>query len=204
MHANGVAAVAAAGGQQANGGGAKRRRVGAATNVYICAAARTPLGSFQGGLAPLSATDLGAAAIRGALERGGVPPACVDEVFMGLVCSAGVGQAPARQAALKAGLPLGTDCTAVNKVCSSGLKAVMLGAQSILAGTNSVVVAGGMESMSNVPYYAPSARGGARLGHATLLDGLLTDGLWDAFHDVHMGECAGEAAGGRGGGLRPA
>ncbi|GAB4814953.1 hypothetical protein N2152v2_001999 [Parachlorella kessleri] len=158
--------------------------------VYVVGAARTPLGAFGGSLSHLSATELGSVAIKAAVERAGVPPEAVEEVFMGNVCSANLGQAPARQAALRAGLPLGTDCTTVNKVCSSGLKAIMLGAQSIVGGPNSLVVAGGMESMSNIPHYAPAARKGTRLGHATLLDGLLVDGLWDAFHDVHMGDCA--------------
>ncbi|KAL4424071.1 hypothetical protein ABPG75_001372 [Micractinium tetrahymenae] len=158
--------------------------------VYIVSAVRSPLGAFMGGLSPLSATDLGAAVIKAALARGGVPAAVVGEVYMGNVCSANLGQAPARQASLKAGLPLAVDCTTVNKVCSSGLKAVMLGAQSIMLGANQVVVAGGMESMSNIPFYAPGMRGGARLGHSQLVDGMLQDGLWDAFHNIHMGECA--------------
>ncbi|KAL4419659.1 hypothetical protein ABPG77_000556 [Micractinium sp. CCAP 211/92] len=158
--------------------------------VYIVGAARSPLGAFMGGLSTLSATDLGAAVIKAALARGSVPAAAVGEVFMGNVCSANLGQAPARQASLKAGLPLAVDCTTVNKVCSSGLKAIMLGAQSIMLGANQVVVAGGMESMSNIPFYAPAMRGGARLGHAQLVDGMLQDGLWDAFHNIHMGECA--------------
>lgn len=169
---------------------ASRRARLALDGVYLVSAARTPLGSFMGGLSGLSATELGAAAIKAALQRSGVPLTAVGEVYMGNVCSANLGQAPARQASLKAGLPLEVDCTTVNKVCSSGLKAVMLGAQSILLGSNSIVVAGGMESMSNIPYYAPSMRSGARLGHAQLVDGMLQDGLWDSFHDIHMGECA--------------
>lgn len=173
-----------------DGPASKRARQGCMESVYICAAVRTPLGAFLGSLSPLAATDLGAAAIRAAVQRAGVPPEAVGEVYMGNVCSANLGQAPARQAALKAGLPLEVDCTTVNKVCSSGLKAIMLGAQSIMVGNHSIVVAGGMESMSNIPYYAPSVRGGVRLGHAQLVDGMLHDGLWDAFHDIHMGECA--------------
>lgn len=163
--------------------------------MYIVGVARTPHGAFQGGLAHLAAPELGSIAIKAALERAGVQPGEVNEVFMGNVISSNVGQAPARQAALLAGLPLSTDCTTVNKVCSSGMKAITLGAQSILCGLNDVVVAGGMESMSRVPYYEPTARAGARLGHVTLVDGLIKDGLWDAFHDIHMGECAGPEGG---------
>ncbi|KAI3432246.1 hypothetical protein D9Q98_003807 [Chlorella vulgaris] len=159
-------------------------------SVYICGVARTPLGSFMGGLSELSATELGAIAIKAAVQRAGVPAAAVGEVYMGNVCSAGLGQAPARQASLRAGLPLHVDCTTVNKVCSSGMKAMMLGAQSIMLGARQVVVAGGMESMSNIPHYAPGMRAGTRLGHSQLLDGMLHDGLWDATHDIHMGECA--------------
>ncbi|KDD72406.1 thiolase, partial [Helicosporidium sp. ATCC 50920] len=157
--------------------------------VYIVGAKRTPMGAFQGALSGLKAPELGSVAIRGALEQARVSPDQVSEVVMGNVCSAGVGQAPARQASLGASLPVSVDCTTVNKVCSSGMKAVTMGAQSILCGTAEVVVAGGMESMSNVPYYAPTLRGGARLGHSTLVDGVIADGLWDARHDVHMGEC---------------
>eukprot|EP00887_Chlorella_sp_A99_P003484 scaffold7.g3484.t1 len=171
-----------------------RRRMDEAVGgpVYVVGCARTPMGAFQGSLAPLAAPELGAIAIRAAVERAGVPPEAVEEVLMGNVCSANLGQAPARQAALRAGLPVGTDCTAVNKVCASGLKAVALGAQTIMAGTHSVVVAGGMESMSNIPYYAPAVRGGARLGNSVLVDGMLQarDGLLDAVHGIHMGECA--------------
>lgn len=171
----------------------KRRKVDGdvSKNVYIVGAARTPLGSFQGSLSHLSATELGAIAIRAAVSRARIDPYFVEEVFMGNVCSANLGQAPARQAALKAGLPLHADCTTINKVCSSGMKAVTLGAQSIALGLHSVVVAGGMECMSNVPHYAPALRRGSRLGDATLVDGLLRDGLTDALHGIHMGECAG-------------
>lgn len=169
-----------------------RRRLDdcSSTQVFIVGVARTPLGSFQGSLSHLTAPELGAIAIRAAVERSGVPPEAVDEVLLGNVCSANLGQAPARQAALKAGLPLGTDCTTVNKVCASGMKAISLGAQSIIAGSNSVVVAGGFESMSNIPYYIPSMREGTRMGHTELVDGMLRDGLWDPHHDIHMGECA--------------
>ena len=180
--------------QQAAGMSSKRRRVdpGESPSVYIVGVARTPLGAFQGSLSHLSATELGGIAIQAAVQRAGVPFEAVEEVFMGNVCSANLGQAPARQAALKGGLPQGTDATAINKVCSSGLKAVALGAQSIMAGQHSVVVAGGMEPMSNVPYYAPSMRQGARLGNSTLIDGLLNDGLSDATYGIPMGECAGK------------
>lgn len=179
--------------QQASGVSTKRRRVGeeGPSPVFIVGAARTPLGAFQGALSHLSATELGSAAIRAALERAGVDPGAVGEVFMGNVCSANVGQAPARQAALGAGLPLGTDCTTVNKVCSSGMKAVTLGAQTIALGMHSVVVAGGMESMSNIPHYVPAMRRGARLGDTAIIDGLQRDGLTDAVYNVPMGECAG-------------
>ncbi|KAK9845383.1 hypothetical protein WJX81_005183 [Elliptochloris bilobata] len=158
--------------------------------VCIVSAVRTPLGGFQGALASLPATQLGALAIRAALERIGLAPGAVQECIMGNVCSAGLGQAPARQAALGAGLPPSVVCTTVNKVCASGLKAVALAAQSIRLGAAEVAVAGGMESMSRVPYYAPGARAGLRMGHAQLLDGMLLDGLWDHMNDVHMGECA--------------
>ncbi|KFM28548.1 putative acetyl-CoA acetyltransferase, cytosolic 2 [Auxenochlorella protothecoides] len=192
-HLNGIACQQTSG--MSTGAGSKRARgtPGDAlddTAVYIVGVARTPLGSFQGGLSSLSATDLGGIAIRAALERAGVSPNDVDEVYMGNVCSANLGQAPARQAALKAGLPFSADCTTVNKVCSSGMKALTIAAASLQLGVAQVAVAGGMESMSNIPYYVPSARGGARLGHAQLVDGMVADGLWDPHHDIHMGECA--------------
>jgi len=160
------------------------------SEVCIVAGARTPIGGFQGSLAPLTATELGAIAIKGALSRGGVDPSRVDEVFMGNVLSAGLGQAPSRQAAIAAGLPHSTICTDVNKVCASGMKAVMLAAQSIQLGHSRIAVAGGMESMSNVPYYLPKARTGFRLGNAEVVDGLVRDGLWDPHGDLHMGSCA--------------
>lgn len=159
--------------------------------AYIVAAVRTPMGSFGGTLAGFSATSLGSIAIKGALERVGLAPSAIQEVFMGNVISAGLGQAPARQAALGAGLPHSVPCTTVNKVCASGMKAIMLAAQSIQLGQNDVVIAGGMESMSNVPYYLPQARFGQKLGHGQMVDGLLKDGLWDVYNDFHMGN-AGE------------
>ena len=158
--------------------------------VYIVSAIRTPLGSFGGALASLSATQLGTIAIKGALERAKVKPAKVDEVFMGNVCSANLGQAPARQAALGAGIPYGVPCTTVNKVCSSGMKSIMFGAMSIMTGAADVVVAGGMESMSNIPFYLPKARWGQKYGHGTLVDGLQKDGLTDVYDNMAMGVCA--------------
>lgn len=159
--------------------------------AYIVAAVRTPMGSYGGSLAGLSATALGTTAIKAAIQKAGIPVDAVNEVFMGNVISAGLGQAPARQAALGADLPHHVPCTTVNKVCASGMKAVMLAAQSIEAGYNEVVVAGGMESMSNVPYYLPNLRFGQKLGHAQAIDGLVKDGLWDVYNDFHMGN-AGE------------
>src|SRR5512146_1192820 len=158
--------------------------------VVIVGAARTPIGSFMGSLAPVPATRLGAIAIRAALERAGVSPSAVDEVVMGNVLQAGEGQAPARQAALYAGLPETTPCWTLNKVCGSGLKAVISGAQAIALGDAEVVVAGGMESMSNVPYYDRAARTGVRMGNVELVDGMVFDGLWDVYNQQHMGMCA--------------
>lgn len=158
--------------------------------VYIASAVRTPLGSFGGAFANVSATTLGAAAIKGALEKAGIDPAQVDEVFMGNVCSANLGQAPARQAALGAGIPNLVPCTTVNKVCSSGAKAIMFAAQSIMLGHQDVVIAGGMENMSAIPYYMPKARYGYKYGHGQLIDGLLKDGLTDAYQQMAMGVCA--------------
>lgn len=158
--------------------------------VYIVAALRTPLGSFGGVLSSLSAPELGAAAITGALEAAGLTPEQVDEVYFGNVCSANLGQAPARQAALKAGIPQSVPCTTVNKVCSSGIKTVMIGAQAIMTGQQDIIVAGGMESMSNVPYYVPNARWGSKYGDKTLVDGLAKDGLTDAYDGQAMGICA--------------
>lgn len=158
--------------------------------VYIIAAVRTPIGSFGGSLAGLTAPQLGAAAIKGALEKAGVAPHLVQEVIMGNVLSANLGQAPARQAALGAGLGYEVECTTVNKVCASGSKAIMFAAQAIMLGHKDVIVAGGMESMSNVPHYLPQVRFGTKLGHGQLTDGLLKDGLWDVYHDFHMGNAA--------------
>jgi len=158
--------------------------------VYIVSAVRTPIGSFGGSLAGVSATKLGAAAIKGALERAGLDPKEVQEVFMGNVMSANLGQAPVTQASIYAGIPNTVPGTTVNKVCASGMKAIMLGAQSIMLGHNDVVVAGGMESMSNVPYYLDKARNGYRLGHGQIIDGLVKDGLWDVYNDFHMGSAA--------------
>jgi acetyl-CoA C-acetyltransferase len=158
--------------------------------VVIVGAARTPIGSFQGELAPLRAPELGKIAIQEALRRAGVGADDVSEVFMGCVLPAGVGQAPARQAAIFAGLPNTVPCTTVNKVCGSGLKAVMLGAQAIACGEADVVVAGGMESMSNVPYYLPAARAGMRMGNSQVIDGMIHDGLWDVYNNFHMGTAA--------------
>jgi acetyl-CoA C-acetyltransferase len=156
----------------------------------IVSAARTPIGRFLGGLAPLSAPELGAVAIRAALKRARVAPGDVGNVLMGNVVQGGVGQAPARQAALKAGLPDTVAATTINKVCGSGLEAVMLAAQSIKAGDEQVVVAGGQESMSNAPYYVYGYRAGVKFGDQTLVDGLIKDGLWCSFCDVHMGSHA--------------
>src|SRR5918911_1481797 len=153
----------------------------------IVSAARTPVGKFLGALAPLSAPDLGAAAIRAALQRSGVPAEEVQEVIMGNVVQGGVGQAPARQAAIKAGIPTSVSSVTVNKVCGSGLKAVMLASQAIKAGDSQVIVAGGQESMSNAPYYVYGMRDGVKLGDQQLVDGMIKDGLWCAFCDVHMG-----------------
>jgi acetyl-CoA C-acetyltransferase len=162
----------------------------AGREVVIVGAARTPIGAFLGSLAAVPAPRLGAVAIRAALERAGIAPGAVDEVVMGNVLQAGVGQAPARQAALFAGLPEKTPCWTLNKVCGSGLKAVISGAQAIALGDADVVVAGGMESMSNVPYYDRSARTGARMGNVELVDGMILDGLWDVYGQQHMGVCA--------------
>lgn len=158
--------------------------------VYIVSAVRTPIGSFGGSLSSLTATQLGAKAIKAALEKAGVAPELVQEVYMGNVMSAGLGQAPATQASIFAGIPNTVPATVVNKVCASGSKAIMLAAQSIMLGVNQVVVAGGMESMSNVPYLLDKARTGYKLGNGTLTDGLVKDGLWDVYNDYHMGSAA--------------
>ncbi|HLF32235.1 MAG TPA: acetyl-CoA C-acyltransferase [Xanthomonadales bacterium] len=157
------------------------------SDIVIVGAKRTPIGSFQGQFLPLSATDLGAAAIKAALEQSGVNGNDVTEVIMGCVLPAGLGQAPARQASLKAGLPVAAGCTTVNKVCGSGMKAVMLGHDAIKAGSSEVVVAGGMESMSNAPYLLPKARGGMRMGHGQVLDHMFWDALQSPFDQQMMG-----------------
>ncbi|HEU4384654.1 MAG TPA: thiolase family protein [Anaeromyxobacteraceae bacterium] len=162
--------------------------------VVIVGAARTPIGSFLGTLSAVPAPRLGAVAVKAALQRAGVDPAQVDEVVMGNVLQAGVGQAPARQVALFAGLPETTPCWTMNKVCGSGLKAVISAAQAIALGDAEVAVAGGMESMSNTPYYSRSLRTGARMGNADLVDGMIADGLWDVYNQVHMGLCAEDCA----------
>ena len=157
--------------------------------VYIVSATRTAIGSFGGGLSSLSATQLGATIIKSAVEKSGLKPDQIQEVYMGNVMSANLGQAPATQAAIFAGLPY-LPATTVNKVCASGMKAIMLAAQSIQLGQNDIVVAGGMESMSNVPYYLDKARNGYRLGNGQIIDGLVKDGLWDVYNDYHMGSAA--------------
>jgi len=162
--------------------------------VVIVSAVRTPIGAFLGSLAPLTAPKLGAAAIAEAVKRAGVSNDAIDEVFMGCVLQAGIGQAPARQAAIFAGLSDKTPCTTVNKVCGSGLKAVIAGAQAIALGDAEIVVAGGMESMSNAPYYDQSTRTGSRIGNVELQDGMIKDGLWDVYGQVHMGVCAEKCA----------
>ncbi len=162
--------------------------------VVIVGAARTPIGSFLGTLSALPAPRLGAFAIKAALQRAGVDPSQVDEVVMGNVLQAGVGQAPARQASLFAGLPEATPCWTLNKVCGSGLKAVISAAQAIALGDAEVVVAGGMESMSNTPYYSKGLRTGTRMGNAEMIDGMVSDGLWDVYNQVHMGLCAEDCA----------
>ena len=158
--------------------------------VYIVSAARTPIGAFLGSLAALSAPKLGAVAIRAALERAGLVADAVDEVFMGNVLSAGIGQAPARQASLASGIPNTVPTTGVSKVCGSGLQAVVFGAKTVALGDADVVVAGGMESMSNVPYYLPKGRTGYRMGDGAVVDGMIFDGLFDPYHKFHMGEAA--------------
>jgi len=159
-------------------------------SVVIVGAARTPIGSFLGSLAAIPAPRLGAVAIRAALQRAGVDPGQVSEVVMGNVLQAAVGQAPARQASIYAGVPESVPCWTLNKVCGSGLKAVISAAQAVALGDAEVAVAGGMESMSNVPYYDRAARSGARMGHVELLDGLVYDGLTDVYGQYHMGLCA--------------
>jgi acetyl-CoA C-acetyltransferase len=162
--------------------------------VYIVAAVRTPLGSFGGKLSSLTAVELGSIAIKGALSKAGVDSKEVQEVFMGNVISANLGQAPARQASIGAGIGYEVPCTTINKVCASGMKAVMFGAQSIMLGINDVVVAGGMESMSNVPFYVPNARFGYKYGNSEFVDGLVKDGLFEVYYKFPMGNCADNTA----------
>ena len=158
--------------------------------VFIVSAVRTPMGSFGGSLSHISATSLGAIAIRGAIQKAGISPSDVDEVLMGNVLQANLGQAPARQASIEAGIPNSVPATTINKVCSSGMKTIMMAAQSILLGDNEIVVAGGMENMSMVPFYSPNIRWGAKLGDSKLLDGLVKDGLTDVYNNYHMGNAA--------------
>ena len=158
--------------------------------TVIVASKRTAIGSVQGVLSSLSATDLGAKVIKDILEVTKINPSSVDEVIMGNVISAGLGQAPARQAAIFAGLPDKTECLTINKMCGSGLKSVMLANQAIMCGDADVVIAGGMESMSNAPYLVPNARNGFRLGNGIIYDSLIKDGLWDVYNNIHMGSCA--------------
>ena len=158
--------------------------------VVIVSYARTPIGSFNGTLSALSATKLGSIAIKGAMDKVDLKNNSIDEVYMGNVISAGLKQAPAKQAAIFAGINQNTPCTTINKVCSSGMKSIMIGAQSIALGENDIVIAGGMESMSNVPFYMSEMRSGKKLGHTQTKDGLLLDGLTDVYDNVHMGVCA--------------
>ncbi len=163
-------------------------------DVVIVSSARTPIGAFQGALSSFSAPQLGSIAIKAALERAKVEGKDVDEVIMGCVLTGGLGQAPARQASLGAGIPNSVPCLTINKVCGSGMKAVMLAAQAIKLGDSKVVVAGGMESMSNAPYLLDRARQGYRMGNGTLIDSMILDGLWDPYHNVHMGNCGDKTA----------
>ncbi len=163
-------------------------------DVVIVSAVRTPMGSFGGVLSSVSAPKLGAAAIKGALRKINLDPSLVQEVIMGNVLQANTGQAPSRQAAIDAGLTTDVPCTTINKVCASGMKAIMMAAQSIKAGDNDIVIAGGMENMSSVPYYMDKARNGYRLGDGVLIDGLVKDGLTDVYNKVHMGVCAEKCA----------
>ncbi|HJM47277.1 MAG: thiolase family protein [Candidatus Marinimicrobia bacterium] len=158
--------------------------------VLIIDGKRTPVGSFNGGLSTINAPELGAVVIKELVNNSQIDPYQIDEVIMGNVLSAGLGQAPARQAALRAGLPYSTECLTINKMCGSGLKATMLAMQSIQIGDAKIVIAGGMENMSLSPYLLPKARSGYRLGHGEIIDSMITDGLWDAYHDKHMGSCA--------------
>ena len=158
--------------------------------VVIVSAVRTPMGSFMGSLSSISAPKLGSIAIKGAIEKSGIKSDHVQEVFMGNVLQANLGQAPARQAAIFAGLPMDIPCTTINKVCSSGMKSIMLAAQTIKSGDNDIVIAGGMENMSSVPHYFDKGRIGQKLGDMKLVDGMVKDGLTDVYNKVHMGNCA--------------
>lgn len=158
-------------------------------DAVVLSGVRTPIGSFQGSLSALTAPQLGAHAIKAALEKAGVAPDKVDEVYMGNVLAAGIGQAPARQASKGAGIPDSVPCTTINKVCGSGMKTVMLAAQAIKLGDASLMLAGGMESMTNAPYLLDKAREGYRMGNGTLIDSMIHDGLWDPYNDCHMGNC---------------
>jgi acetyl-CoA C-acetyltransferase len=159
-------------------------------NVVIAAAKRTPVGAFQGSISSISGPDLGAKVIGGILEETMLDPASVNEVIMGNVLAAGLGQAPARQAALGSGLPDTVECITINKMCGSGLKAAMLATQAIQVGDADIIIAGGFENMSQAPYLLPKGRDGYRLGHGELIDSMITDGLWDVYNDTHMGNCA--------------
>ncbi|HXX49432.1 MAG TPA: acetyl-CoA C-acetyltransferase [Myxococcota bacterium] len=159
------------------------------TDVVISSACRTPIGAFQGALSSLSAAELGAIAVREAVKRAGIEPKQVERAFIGNVLPAGMGQAPARQAVIKAGLPVSVGAVTVNKVCGSGLQAVMFARREILVGDASVVVAGGMESMTNAPYVLPQARSGYRMGNGQIVDSMIHDGLWDPYKNMHMGNC---------------
>lgn len=157
--------------------------------VFIVSAIRTPMGSFGGVLSSFSAPELGGKAIKAALEKADVSPEWIEDVYFGNVCTANVGQAPARQAAMAAGLPHSVQCTTINKVCASGMKAIMMAAQNIMCGGSDMMIAGGMESMSNIPYYVPKARFGYKYGNAEFVDGLAKDGLTDAYAHLAMGTC---------------
>lgn len=158
--------------------------------VVITNAKRTPIGSFNGNLSIFSAPQLGSIVIKSLLEETKLDPSKIDEVIMGNVLTSGIGQAPARQAALLANLPSKTECLTINKMCGSGLKAVMIAQQAILAGDAEVIIAGGQESMSNSPYLLPKARNGYKLGHGAIVDSMISDGLWDVYNNIHMGNCA--------------
>jgi acetyl-CoA C-acetyltransferase len=157
--------------------------------AVILSGARTPIGNLMGSLAEMSAPQLGSVAIKAAIERSGIKSNDINEVLMGCVLTGGIGQAPARQASLGAGIPNTVPCTTVNKVCGSGMKSIMLGTQSIMTGDNEVVLAGGMESMTNAPYVLPKARSGYKMGNGTMIDSMINDGRWDPYNNFHMGNC---------------